>query len=44
MREGFLREENRLLVLEDRDPERLLEKMGQFHVPAVGKWIGGNER
>src|SRR5450755_2922847 len=42
--EGFLREENRRLVLEDRDPERLLEKMAQFRAPAVGKWISGDER
>jgi uncharacterized protein (TIGR00730 family) len=44
VREGFLREENRRLVLEDRDPERLLRKMEQYHAPATGKWISGNER
>jgi uncharacterized protein (TIGR00730 family) len=44
VREEFLRDENRRLVLEDRDPERLLEKMAQFRSPAVGKWISGDER
>ena len=44
VREGFLREENRRLVLEDRDPTRLLEKMQQFHVTTAGKWISGDER
>jgi uncharacterized protein (TIGR00730 family) len=44
VREGFLREENRHLVLHDRDPERLLEKMSNFaHAPA-DKWIGRVER
>ena len=44
VRESFLREENRRLVLEDRDSTRLLEKMQQFHVTTVGKWISGDER
>jgi uncharacterized protein (TIGR00730 family) len=44
VREGFLREENRHLVLEDRDSARLLEKMTQFRVQAVDKWISGDER
>jgi uncharacterized protein (TIGR00730 family) len=43
VREGFLHEDNRRLVLHDRDPEKLLEKMAQFHAPAVGKWIGRDE-
>ena len=43
VREGFLREENRRLVLEDRDPQRLLEEMARFRAPAVGKWIGRDE-
>jgi len=42
--EGFLREENRGLVLADCDPVRLLGKMGQFRAPAVSKWISVNER
>jgi uncharacterized protein (TIGR00730 family) len=44
VREGFLREENRRLVLEDREPDRLLQKMAEFRAPAVTKWISGNER
>ena len=44
VREGFLREENRRLVLEDRDPERLLEKMASFAPIAADKWIGKVER
>ena len=43
VREGFLREENRRLVLEDRDPIQLLDKMARFRVPAMGKWIGRDE-
>ena len=42
VREGFLREENRGLVLEDRNPERLLEKMAGFapiHATSgLGRW------
>ena len=44
VREGFLREENRRLVLQDRDPTRLLEMMLQFRAPAVDKWISRDER
>ena len=44
VREGFLRKENRQLVLEENDPLRLLEKMAQFRIPAIGKWIGDSER
>lgn len=44
VRERFLREENRRLVLDDVDPERLLEKMAAFEPEPVQKWIGGDER
>jgi uncharacterized protein (TIGR00730 family) len=44
VREGFLREENRRLVLDDEDPERLLEKMAEFKTAPVEKWIGREER
>ena len=40
VREGFLRLENRQLVLDDSDPLRLLEKMEDFRPQAVSKWIG----
>jgi len=44
VKEGFLRSDNRTLVLEERDPRRLLEKMSEFRIPAVGKWITDQER
>jgi hypothetical protein len=42
--EGFLRQENRALVLENPDPERLLTKMEHFQAAPVAKWIGRDER
>ena len=44
VREGFLRGENRRLVLDDGDPIRLLDKMSGFTAPPVEKWIGRDER
>lgn len=44
VKEGFLPSDNRTLVLEERDPRRLLEKMSEFRAPAVGKWITDQER
>jgi uncharacterized protein (TIGR00730 family) len=44
VREGFVREENRRLVLDDLDPVRLLEKMEEFRPEPVEKWIGREER
>jgi uncharacterized protein (TIGR00730 family) len=44
VREGFLREENRRLVLDDENPARLLEKMSMFAAEPVEKWIGRDER
>jgi uncharacterized protein (TIGR00730 family) len=44
VRERFLREENRRLVLDDTDPARLLEKMAAFEPEPVQKWIGNEER
>lgn len=44
VREGFLREENRRLVLDDTDPVRLLEKMAGFKPELVPKWIGREVR
>jgi uncharacterized protein (TIGR00730 family) len=44
VRERFLREENRRLVLDDIDPVRLLEKMATFEPEPVPKWIGREER
>jgi uncharacterized protein (TIGR00730 family) len=42
--EGFLREAHRDLLLSDDDPERLLERLSRYSVPAVEKWIGRRER
>jgi uncharacterized protein (TIGR00730 family) len=44
VKEGFLRIDNRALVLEERDPRRLLEKMSEFQASVVGKWITDEER
>ena len=44
VREGFLREDNRGLVLEDRNAERLLAKMAAFVPAAVDKWVWKVER
>ncbi len=44
VREGFLRKENRRLVLDDEDPSRLLDKMTAFRPEPVPKWIGLEER
>lgn len=38
--EGFLKEENRDLLLSDDDPARLLDRLGSYTVPVVDKWIG----
>jgi uncharacterized protein (TIGR00730 family) len=44
VREGFLREENRNLVLEDEEPRTLLEKMAEFKPIPAEKWIWKVER
>jgi uncharacterized protein (TIGR00730 family) len=44
VREGFLREKNRSLVLDDDAPEHLLEKMARFQPVQVGKWTKRDER
>jgi uncharacterized protein (TIGR00730 family) len=44
MREEFVHKENRRLVLDDKDPVRLLEKMAAFKPEPVPKWIGRDER
>ncbi len=44
VREGFLNLPNRRLVLDDEDPERLLEKMALFEPALVPTWIGREER
>jgi uncharacterized protein (TIGR00730 family) len=44
VREGFLHPDNRALVMDDDDPERLLEKMASIHPAHSAKWIGKEER
>ena len=44
VKEGFLRSDDRTLVLEERDPRRLLEKMSEFQASDGGKWITDEER
>ena len=44
VREGFLPPDNRRLVKDDEDPERLLEKMTQFEPTHTAKWINREER
>lgn len=42
--EGFLRAAHRDLLLSDVDPERLLDSLSTYAVPAAEKWIGRRER
>ncbi len=44
VREGFLPEKNRRLVLNHHDPVSLLEKMMAFRAEPVEKWVGKEER
>jgi uncharacterized protein (TIGR00730 family) len=44
VREGFLQEENRRLVLDDDDPAHLLDKMMAFQAAPAAKWIEREER
>ena len=40
----FLHPDNRALVLDDDEPERLLEKMAHYKPIRAAKWIGREER
>lgn len=40
--EGFLRAENRAMLLSDNDPDRLLDKMEAYQAPDVEKWLNPN--
>lgn len=42
--EGFLRPEHRSIVLTGEDPAELIEKLSQFQVPTVQKWIDRDQR
>jgi uncharacterized protein (TIGR00730 family) len=41
--EGFLKPANRLLVIEDNDPARLLDKLVHYTPPLTEKWIDRDE-
>ncbi len=41
--EGFLRAEHRALILVDRDPGRLLDRLRSHRLPAAEKWIALDE-
>jgi uncharacterized protein (TIGR00730 family) len=41
--ERFLRPANRGLVLDERDPEKLLDRMAGFRAPTVEKWVEKRE-
>ena len=42
--ERFIRDAHRALVLDDTDPERLLDRLAAFEPPVVQKWIDRAER
>lgn len=42
--DGFIREEHRRLLLVDADAERLLDRLENYDVPFVPKWVGREER
>jgi uncharacterized protein (TIGR00730 family) len=41
--EGFLRPTNRRLVIEEADPDRLLQALANYTPPPTEKWIGRDE-
>jgi len=41
--EQFVRPAHRSLVLEERDPERLLLRLAAYRAPALEQWIGREE-
>jgi uncharacterized protein (TIGR00730 family) len=41
--EQFLRPAHRALVIEEREPERLLDRLASYRAPVVEKWIGRDE-
>jgi uncharacterized protein (TIGR00730 family) len=44
VQEGFLRPTHRSLVLEERDPARLLDLLAAYQPPPLDKWIDRDER
>lgn len=44
VREGFVQDKHRRLVLVDDRPVRLLERMRAFEPPEIERWIGEDAR
>ena len=42
--DGFIRSEHRELLLVDHDAERLLDRLENYEVPYVPKWVGREQR
>jgi uncharacterized protein (TIGR00730 family) len=42
--EGFIKPENRSLVLDDSSPDRLLDRVLAFHAPATEQWLDRQSR
>jgi len=42
--DGFIREEHRKLLLVDGDAEILLDRLENYDLPFVPKWVGREER
>ncbi len=42
--DGFIRSEHRELLLVDDDAEKLLDRLRDYEVPYVPKWVGRAER
>ena len=42
--DGFIRQEHRELMLVDSDAEKLLDRLENYEVPYVPKWVGRGER
>jgi uncharacterized protein (TIGR00730 family) len=43
VREGFVREAHRALLLRERDPERLLARLRAWEAPGVARWLEVSE-
>lgn len=42
VREGFLRQSQREMVIADPDPETLVDALGELRIPLIDKWIGND--
>jgi predicted Rossmann-fold nucleotide-binding protein len=44
MKEKFIRPEHRSIILAEKNPVELIEKLGQFEVSTVHKWIDRDQQ